>query len=90
MTVYTRALHRLDSWWQEYTTVAPFLLDTLPPPSDLIAPELPEEAFDRISVAYGLSYPKDDLGRIKPPHEIDDLPPPQPPQKRPHHEDLYS
>lgn len=43
---------------------------TLPIPEDLTVPGLPRDAFDRLSVAYGLSYDADDLAEItrpKPP-----------------------
>jgi hypothetical protein len=37
---------------------------TLAAPDDLRAPDLPPQTYDRLSVAYGLSYIPDDIGRI--------------------------
>lgn len=45
----------------------------LPLPSELDSPDL-EGSFDRVAVAYGLSYGADDIGEIVPPSKIDDVP----------------
>lgn len=74
VVVYPMALREFKAWWQEHTKVAPFRIDSLPRPSNLQAPELPAELFDRLSVAYGLSYSCEDLGSIRPPHTISDIP----------------
>lgn len=50
---------------------------SLPMPEDLTVPGLPRDAFDRLSVAYGLSYDADDLAEITRPK------PPDHPRPRP-------
>jgi hypothetical protein len=45
----------------------PFLIRTmdLDIPEDLIAPNAPKSSYDRLSVAYGLSFSPDDIGEIR-------------------------
>ena len=37
---------------------------TLPVPDDLQAPSLPASSYDRLSVAYGLAFDRDDIGQV--------------------------
>jgi hypothetical protein len=46
----------------------------IPKPDALQAESLRAGEFHRLSVAYGLSYPVDDIGRIVPAREIEDIP----------------
>jgi len=71
--VYRDALREVDHWREDYLTAAPFDIRELPSLEDLTAPGLDPAHEHRFSVAYGLSYPGDDIGEIKPPHEIPDL-----------------
>lgn len=45
---------------------------SLAAPGDLKAPAMPRNTYDRLSVAYGLSYIPDDIGKIFRMEEIDD------------------
>jgi hypothetical protein len=47
-------------------------IERLPQPQHLTAPELPENSYDRLSVAYGLSQNALDIGRIIQANEIED------------------
>ena len=51
---------------------------TLPKPEDLKNSDLRAEIFDRLAVAYGLSFDSFDIGHIVPPAEINDVPPRRP------------
>lgn len=73
VAVYREALEAVDHWRENYLTAAPFDIRDLPSLEDLIAADLDPGQEHRFSVAYGLSYPGDDIGEIKPPHEIPDL-----------------
>jgi hypothetical protein len=50
-------------------------------PSQLAALEtlrnekIPEDLIGRLAVAYGLSFDSLDIGEIRPPHKIEDMPP---------------
>lgn len=71
--VYRSALKRLNDWRDRFMKVSPFEVKTLPSLQNLDAPHLRENDAHRFSVAYGLSFPIDDIGTIRPPHEIPDL-----------------
>jgi len=45
----------------------------LPFPADLSAPKIPKQDYDRLAVAYGLSYSADDIGIFIPPSDISEL-----------------
>ncbi|MBN2093634.1 hypothetical protein JW964_28700 [candidate division KSB1 bacterium] len=46
----------------------------LPKPENLTGDYLTKQNYHRFSVAYGLSFPDYDIGRIKQPGEIEDIP----------------
>ncbi len=46
---------------------------SLPVPSNLANPDVDEETFQRLGVAYGLSFDSFDIGKIVPPAEISDI-----------------
>lgn len=48
--------------------------NSLTVPEDLSAPEMPRGTYDRLSVAYGLSYDPDNIGRILRMEDIEDIP----------------
>jgi hypothetical protein len=45
----------------------------LPFPNDLSAPKIPAQDYDRLAVAYGLSYSVDDIGIFIPPSDIEEI-----------------
>ncbi len=53
------------------------LLRTLPRPEHLLNDDIGDVLFHRLSVAYGLSFDALNIGRVSPPHESPDLPPPR-------------
>lgn len=55
----------------------PFLYQQIPQPTDLVAPEAAPGDFDRLSVAYGLSFSDLNIGKVQVPSQIDDMPKPQ-------------
>lgn len=71
--VYRDALQKVNHWRDDFLRVAPFEVRPLPSLQNLEAPEVSSDMEHRFSVAYGLSYPADDIGEIRPPHEIPDL-----------------
>jgi hypothetical protein len=50
-----------------------FRRSTIPKPENLKAEGLRSRDYHRLSVAYGLSFPYDDIGVIVPPREVDDV-----------------
>ena len=50
-----------------------FRQSTIPKPENLKAESLHSRDYHRLSVAYGLSFPIDDIGKIVPPSEVDDI-----------------
>lgn len=58
----------------------------LPKPRELEAKGLPASEYHRISVAYGLSFPAADVGRVRPETEIPD---PDPPAVKQWHDELF-
>ena len=55
---------------------------SLPLPDNLIATNLSEDKFHRVSVAYGLSFDAMNLGNIRKKTEVDDLRKPQLPERK--------
>ncbi|MFC1850962.1 hypothetical protein ACFL27_12280 [candidate division CSSED10-310 bacterium] len=55
--------------------IAPYKILELPLPANLKAPGLSRHDYNRLAVAYGLSFSKDSIGEIKPPRKIEDLVP---------------
>ncbi|MGM0597689.1 MAG: hypothetical protein ACQES9_11700 [Myxococcota bacterium] len=50
-----------------------FIIKELPTPNQLEAPDLSHSGFDRLAVAYGLSFTSDEIGSIIPENEIEDI-----------------
>jgi len=76
---YNAALQDVDTWWKKNGTAGLKRL-ALPRPANFEARGLSDDEFHRLAVAYGLSFPEYDIGGIKPPGEIEDVPPPLPPK----------
>jgi len=49
-------------------------------PGNLIADDNPENNYSRLAVAFGLSFRPEEIGEIKTPDEIKDVPKPEPPE----------
>ena len=58
-----------------------FRQSTIPKPENLKAEGLHPRDYHRLLVAYGLSFPYDDIGIIVPPSELGDIPMPKRPRK---------
>ncbi|MBM3575823.1 MAG: hypothetical protein FJX39_08950 [Alphaproteobacteria bacterium] len=68
-------LSSLNPWIRAHTNIEGINLINLPTPRNLDTPE-PIQNLDRLAVAWGLSYPPDEIGPVYLPVELDDLPPP--------------
>ncbi|MBO6574439.1 MAG: hypothetical protein JJ896_03400 [Rhodothermales bacterium] len=72
VSVYQKANRALSIWWHENgREIAPFEFQGILPPTNLrwsSGPPQPE--FHRLSVAYGLSFPFVEVGRVRSPGEI--------------------
>jgi len=55
--------------------IRPFQEVLIPRPPDLEAPDLSEEDWQRLCIAYGLSFRADDIGEFIPPSDISPMPP---------------
>jgi hypothetical protein len=71
--LYRRTPEAVNKNWSGGLSLA---MELLPLPEQFEAPALRAGDFDRVSVAYGLSWPS--VGRILRPHEIPPLPAAQP------------
>jgi len=76
LTFYDEVLGRVDNWLKENYRSGGLLIESIPQPENLYVDGLGQAEYHRIAVAYGLSIPEYDLGKIISPTEIDDLPPP--------------
>ena len=73
--LHREVVESLDQWLSKYTGNEGIRLLELPVPGAIELPN-PISNFRRMSVAWGLSYPPDDIGRIVPASKIKDVPPP--------------
>jgi len=71
--LYKDTIDELDSLLKRFTHFNGFRIRTIPKPDDLKAPSLSPLDYDRLAVAYGLSFHVDDIGRIIPESKIKDL-----------------
>jgi hypothetical protein len=74
MEFFRGIVQKAEQHFQKATNAKGLLQRALPPPRDLDSPDLPHEDFDRVAVAYGLSYDSLDIGRVEPPSASDDIP----------------
>ena len=65
----------LGPWLKQHTRNDGIRPLKIPVPKGIELPE-PLENFGRMAVAWGLSYPSPDIGRIEPMRDIEDIPPP--------------
>jgi hypothetical protein len=79
--LYREALVEAFGRMQENYDVAGYEDKTLPMPQKISAVGLPPGQFHRLAVAFGLSYRPYDIGEIRSPHEIEDMP--RPDRRRP-------
>lgn len=54
--------------------VCPFRIEALPRPDELQPAELPEDTWQRLAIAYGLSFRSEDIGEFIPPSAVDAAP----------------
>ncbi|MFQ5707815.1 MAG: hypothetical protein ACE5HO_10225 [bacterium] len=67
-------LKDLDGFWKEKMLTGGIKTKVdLPRPSNLEPGEVDGLNYHRFAVAYGLSFPEYDIGKIVPPHKIEDL-----------------
>lgn len=76
MDLFHRLVNDADARFRATTTARGLLLRTLPKPEHLLNDDVGEALFHRLSVAYGLSFDALNIGRVSPPHETEDVPPP--------------
>ncbi|MDD2732651.1 MAG: hypothetical protein PHF56_01820 [Desulfuromonadaceae bacterium] len=69
--VYSEIIGRFENGNHAYK----IRVERLPKPQRLTAPQLPDNSYDRLSVAYGLSYNAFDIGQIIQASEIEDVRP---------------
>ncbi|MDA3791535.1 MAG: hypothetical protein PF503_23940 [Desulfobacula sp.] len=55
------------------TDTSDFIIKKIPKPDQLEAPDLSHEEYDRLAVAYGLSFSSDEIGTVIPENEIEDI-----------------
>lgn len=58
---------------ESLTNVNKFSVKEIPKPQQLDAPELPLNEYDRLAVAYGLSFTSDEIGKVVPESEVSDI-----------------
>lgn len=63
--VYQQAVREVSARWQAFAGVGAFRLFTLAPPADLVVTRLPPELYHRLSVAYGLTFPAEEVGALR-------------------------
>ena len=67
-------LGMLDTVGKKLSVFFPgFILKEIPKPDQLYAPELPPHDYDRLAVAYGLSFSVNEIGEIIPESEVADI-----------------
>ncbi len=74
ITFYSEAVMEVDTWLRDNGRSAGLIVEELPAPDNLDIGGLKEAEYHRIAVAYGLSFPHYDVGKIIPPSEIEDVP----------------
>jgi hypothetical protein len=80
ISFYHDVLKNVDQWYRKNGRSGGLLIEDLPQPEHLSIRGLDKTEYHRIAVAYGLSFPHYDVGRVIPPSEDDDLPGPDAPR----------
>ena len=70
---YRRVVESLGPWLEEHARNSGIRLMDLPSPT-LAGSQGLSADFSRLAVAFGLSYPPDQIGKIESPSEIEDIP----------------
>jgi hypothetical protein len=78
IAIYRNAVNDCSKNLQKNLRLCGFLDKSLPEPKGFEAPNLPPNSFHRMAVAYGLSFPSEEIGKIIPQSEIPDIEKPQP------------
>jgi hypothetical protein len=58
---------------ESLTNFNEFSIKAIPKPQKLEAPELPHNEYDRLAVAYGLSFTSDEIGKVIPESKVSDI-----------------
>lgn len=74
MNCFQQVINDADERMVALSIGAGILVRKLPRPEDLKDEDVSEDVFDRLAVAYGLSFDALDIGTIVPPSEIEDVP----------------
>jgi hypothetical protein len=62
--IYQKIINDLNNWWQKHTETKGFIIKELPKPDNFNADEFDQSEYHRFAVAYGLSFPYDDIGEL--------------------------
>jgi hypothetical protein len=73
--VYQAVVRNLEAWLVKLIGGGRLVQKTVPRPTGLEG-DIPDGQFHRLAVAWGLSYPRHEIGDIVPPSDIDDVGPP--------------
>jgi hypothetical protein len=73
--LHRRIVESLDPWLRQHSQNEGTRILELPTPENLDLP-IAVSDFGRLAVAWGLSYPPSEIGRILPPSAIEDKPSP--------------
>ncbi len=73
IAIYRNAVNDCSKNLQKNLRLCGFLDKSLPEPKGFEAPDLPPNSFHRMAVAYGLSFPAEEIGNIIPQSEIPDI-----------------
>lgn len=72
--IYKDLIESLGSTIAEsLTNFNEFSIKAIPKPQQLDAPELPPNEYDRLAVAYGLSFMSDEIGKVIPESKVSDI-----------------
>jgi hypothetical protein len=77
MRLFRDAIKHSEKTLCKVTTAKGLMCQELPRPSQLTSRDVSASLFQRLAVAYGLSFDVFDIGEIKAPQQIDDVPPPR-------------
>lgn len=73
LEIYRQAVSACSTTLTKTLHISEFDFKNIPKPDGLEAPGLEKHNYHRVAVAYGLSYTFDDVGRVVPPHQVEDI-----------------
>ncbi len=73
LEIYRDAIKDCSATLTKSLHIADFDFKNIPKPESLEAPDLSANNYHRVAVAYGLSYTFDDVGRVVPPSQVDNI-----------------